>query len=200
MPKGYPNSRRADCHPDRPHFAKGLCLRCYRRLTKQRNRQRNRPKALCHPERSRFRQNLCFSCYGLVVHQQAVCHPDRPMWALGLCKACYKEKRKPKLPWKIRPKVKDYNRRANLKQYGITIEQFDAMVISQGGRCALCQKTVEHTLNVDHCHQTSQVRGLLCRGCNVALGHYERLVKLPRLLPYLAGNYSSTDVSSTIAA
>lgn len=53
--------------------------------------------------------------------------------------------------------------------YGLSPEQFDAMVVEQEGRCALCQLP-EPSLLVDHCHATSVVRGLLCQACNHLLG------------------------------
>lgn len=61
-------------------------------------------------------------------------------------------------------------RRAHLKStFGLTIEQWDKILIEQNGRCKLCQKiTIE--LCVDHDHITKQIRGLLCRKCNSAIG------------------------------
>lgn len=59
--------------------------------------------------------------------------------------------------------------RANwLKQYGITIAQYEKMLALQGGVCKICgrpPKTVR--LAVDHDHKAPhRVRGLLCRTCN----------------------------------
>jgi hypothetical protein len=66
-----------------------------------------------------------------------------------------------------------------LKKYGITIDQYEAMLQQQGGRCAICGTsepgvTVGGHLTifrVDHCHTTGAVRGLLCNRCNSGLGH-----------------------------
>ncbi len=59
-------------------------------------------------------------------------------------------------------------RRIALKRYyGITTEEYNAMLAKQGGRCALCDRT---GLHADHCHITGKFRGLLCRPHNVALG------------------------------
>ena len=57
-------------------------------------------------------------------------------------------------------------------RYGLSREDYDALLARQGGVCAICAKPSEKTLCVDHCHATGKVRGLLCRQCNVGLGCY----------------------------
>jgi hypothetical protein len=64
-------------------------------------------------------------------------------------------------------------RRDHLKRsYGITSEQYDALLAKQGGRCALCGSGF-FSLCLDHDHVTGKVRGLLCRVCNRRLGDLE---------------------------
>ena len=60
--------------------------------------------------------------------------------------------------------------RARMKKYGITAEQFEALKVAQGGRCAVCQEIFPETPQVDHCHKSGKIRGLLCGPCNKALG------------------------------
>lgn len=60
------------------------------------------------------------------------------------------------------------------KTYGIDKAEYDRLLALQGGKCAICGRkpTGERRLAVDHNHQTSQVRGLLCSGeygCNKGL-------------------------------
>lgn len=74
------------------------------------------------------------------------------------------------------PKLPARQRKARLKlYYGLTPEQYDAMALAQDGKCAICKKVVDgdhhERLHVDHDHTTGNVRGLLCRECNVMLGH-----------------------------
>ncbi len=57
------------------------------------------------------------------------------------------------------------------RKYGITSEQFNELLMRQGGACAICRGTLKK-LHVDHDHQTGRVRGLLCNCCNVGLGMF----------------------------
>jgi hypothetical protein len=63
-------------------------------------------------------------------------------------------------------------RKAKLKKYGLTPEQYDAMHEAQEGLCAICSnyQVGVNSLSVDHCHTTGSVRSLLCMKCNSALG------------------------------
>ena len=71
------------------------------------------------------------------------------------------------------------SRKAHLKNtYGLSLEEYQNLVLKQNNRCAICFK--EETakdktgklkpLCVDHCHTTGKVRALLCNNCNCLLG------------------------------
>jgi hypothetical protein len=65
------------------------------------------------------------------------------------------------------------DRRSHLKRaHGITIDDYEAMLVDQGGVCAVCGKPPRSdiSLHVDHDHSTGHRRGLLCFSCNNALG------------------------------
>ena len=73
-----------------------------------------------------------------------------------------------------RPDVKDRRKNAKLlKNYGITLAEYQEMLDSQGGVCAICQEPDKRgtKLAVDHDHLTLKNRGLLCRQCNLAVGN-----------------------------
>ena len=62
-----------------------------------------------------------------------------------------------------------------LKKYGLTKEDYYALLEKQGGHCAMCPATSSgHNMTddfcVDHNHVTNKVRGLLCSSCNLLLG------------------------------
>ena len=72
---------------------------------------------------------------------------------------------------KNKDKVKNY---ALMQKYGITLDDYNIMFMKQNGCCAVCgkhQSEMTHSLAVDHSHESGQVRGLLCDGCNVVLGY-----------------------------
>lgn len=55
-------------------------------------------------------------------------------------------------------------------RYGLTVAQFDALVIGQAGRCGKCSVELVQ-MQVDHEHGRQRaVRGLLCVNCNTGIG------------------------------
>ena len=82
-------------------------------------------------------------------------------------------------PEQIREQTRARTRKHQFaKMYGITLDDYAAMLKSQAGVCAIC-KCVEVALGkggrvkplaVDHDHDTGKVRGLLCHSCNHGLG------------------------------
>lgn len=60
-----------------------------------------------------------------------------------------------------------------LKKYGVTFADYNRMLAQQNGCCAICQRpeSPQRMFDVDHNHQTGEVRGLLCTSCNRVLGH-----------------------------
>ena len=59
------------------------------------------------------------------------------------------------------------------------------MLVSQNGVCAICLKKPEKNLVVDHCHESGNVRSLLCGKCNTGLGLF---LDSPQLL-MIASSY-----------
>jgi ferredoxin len=56
--------------------------------------------------------------------------------------------------------------------YGITPSKFIEMLNSQNKQCGICKKDITQGANIDHCHKTGNIRGLLCSSCNKGLGHF----------------------------
>lgn len=90
---------------------------------------------------------------------------------------------------RIRQKArKQYNSHL-LSHFGKSIEEYDAMLKEQQGRCAICKTLVDRIderLVVDHSHVTGVVRGLLCFNCNVGLGWFrDNMTSLSNAIEYL---------------
>lgn len=63
------------------------------------------------------------------------------------------------------------------RHYGITIEDYNKMLTEQNNGCKICDKKHNPSIKrgrlyVDHDHATGKVRGLLCGGCNSAIGYF----------------------------
>lgn len=74
-------------------------------------------------------------------------------------------------------------RRSRLKkQYGLSVEGYEQLLIMQHGVCAICGEhcPTGRKLAVDHCHTTGHVRGLLCANCNQGLGKFQDDAELLR--------------------
>lgn len=86
----------------------------------------------------------------------------------------YREANKEKLRAQARERYKrtrDQRHAYELRsRYGLSRVAWAALLEQQGGRCAVCRGEFQKRPNVDHDHDTGLVRGLLCTGCNRALG------------------------------
>lgn len=90
--------------------------------------------------------------------------------------------------WKERhpEKRKLYTRNSRIRAYGIEPEIYYEMLENQGHRCAICNaKSERRAMNIDHNHESGKVRGLLCDGCNLSLGHLERNEWVEKAKQYL---------------
>lgn len=89
------------------------------------------------------------------------------------------------------------DRKRHLKKYGLSLEDYNNMLVVQHGVCVICgdlEKTshstgLVHNLSVDHNHQTGKVRGLLCHHCNTGLGGFkDNILLLEKAIQYLKMN------------
>lgn len=80
------------------------------------------------------------------------------------------------------------------KRHGISEEVYLEKVMAQGGKCAICDQVPNDYLNIDHDHKCCNtkfscgqcIRGLLCGGCNKALGGFgDDEATLQRAIEYL---------------
>jgi hypothetical protein len=89
---------------------------------------------------------------------------------------------------------KNVRKRVLRSRYGMTPEEYDAMLKTQNGVCAICSQpeTTKHkkgtakSLSVDHDHKTGKRRDLLCHNCNCGLGRFmDDPIRLENAAAYL---------------
>jgi len=84
----------------------------------------------------------------------------------------YREKNKEQLA----ARGKEYRLKS---KYGITLTENNVLLQKQNNKCKICLVEFSNvTPNVDHCHTTNKIRGLLCRACNTGLGQFKDNTKL----------------------
>lgn len=77
---------------------------------------------------------------------------------------------------------------ARMKKYGVSQDCFQLMLAVQKNACGICKEIFLKSPHVDHCHETGEVRGLLCGQCNKALGGFKDSPEiLERAKEYLLG-------------
>ena len=76
-----------------------------------------------------------------------------------------------------------------LRQFGMTVDEWDEIVERQLGKCLICRKresSKKSRLTIDHCHETNTFRGAICHSCNVILGMCdENFIVLQRMQRYI---------------
>lgn len=91
----------------------------------------------------------------------------------------------------------NYRNRSLMRNYGLSIDDYDKILASQNFKCAICKIKgsdikygKEIFLSVDHCHETGKVRGLLCFDCNVTIGKAKDSIPiLISAIEYLSKSY-----------
>jgi len=77
---------------------------------------------------------------------------------------------------KNKDRVRAYNAKripqARAWKYGLSQEEYSAMLKAQNNCCAICVSLFQSSPTIDHDHKTEKVRGLLCMNCNLGLGHF----------------------------
>jgi hypothetical protein len=114
-------------------------------------------------------QPWCRSCY----------HDYRQAWRQDPVNAAH-EKAYHKERYDRMQATGEYNlnqRKSRLKKkYGISLNEYVALLVKQGQKCAICgspspNREGADSFDVDHDHKTGKVRGLLCKNCNLMIGN-----------------------------
>lgn len=94
----------------------------------------------------------------------------------NICKGCKNKKAREVYNGRGEQKEKDRENKLQRK-YGIGIIEYNKMLVKQEGKCCICGTinpgNGQTNFAIDHNHKTGEVRGLLCRPCNQALGLFK---------------------------
>lgn len=88
-------------------------------------------------------------------------------------------------------KIKLNGRRSYIKkQYGISLEEYEAKLLEQSNKCKICSSTLDdNSKALDHNHDTNAIRDFLCNKCNIGLGYFQDDINLlENAFKYLKGH------------
>jgi len=97
---------------------------------------------------------FCAVCRGEFLREDLTIHGRKDYFLCSKCKS-------------------DVNR---LDRFGLSPSDYDFLLKLQGYNCAICHKPLklkQYKFAVDHCHDSDDVRGILCVRCNTALGSFD---------------------------
>jgi len=99
----------------------------------------------------------------------------------GECKACHAARAKKTYEGRKGAHLLTAYRCTLRKAYGLTEQDYHDMFEEQGGKCLVCDITIENKFtknegirrHVDRCHDAGGVRGLVCHFCNSGMGMFK---------------------------
>ena len=76
---------------------------------------------------------------------------------------------------RVSPNKKVNQQRYEIKRYGITVEEYEDLILKTNGQCYICDAPPPNGKrnHIDHDHVTGKVRGILCYRCNHAIGLFK---------------------------
>jgi Recombination endonuclease VII len=117
-----------------------------------------------------------------------------------MCLRCFSKKGN---EWAAANRAKNHTHKRRhhlLIHFGMTLEEYEAILQSQNNLCAICMGSLKDPRgfapHIDHDHLTGKIRGILCQGCNNGLGNFKDNIKsLLSAVAYLRRNGSRTGLS-----
>jgi hypothetical protein len=153
-PEGLPCSRCGSPRAERSYY----CRPCQKQISHEsRLRTRNKPCTECGvaPRTTRSRCEDCERVANRKCKRRDApcqrCKVNSRDSTDGQCRACRR--------------IQGHKTR-----YGLHEGEFERLLADQGGGCLVCLRPDAPRWDVDHDHFTGEVRGVLCHGCNTAIG------------------------------
>lgn len=155
----------------RERRAKGLCQMHYKRLRKTGTLDRYGVPADPHAGTA---VKTCRRCKQVKPRIQFTSNAMAADGVKGRCRQCENELLREK--YANDPKFREATTARNRRwKYKIEPAEVQALYELQGGLCGVCQRPLDGRFDVDHSHDTNEVRGLLHRKCNLVAGFFEQM-------------------------
>ncbi|MEA2702103.1 MAG: hypothetical protein QOD63_48 [Actinomycetota bacterium] len=123
------------------------------------------------------RRNDCKACNLASKHERYLANPEAAKARVKRWQQENPERyRENQRRMRATPAGKERQRAGHLKRKdGITLKQYNELLASQGGCCAICgrEPRPDISLHLDHDHESGELRGILCFRCNNALGDFD---------------------------
>lgn len=121
------------------------------------------------PSMQKYRRYICGPCWTARQRRYDNADPHHKEKKRALA-----EQRKARwTPERKQEEVRKRYGRLIKRKYGISLEDYEEMQRRQGNACAICgtaEPRGRGGFHVDHCHETNEVRALLCTMCNMMIG------------------------------
>lgn len=125
-----------------------------------------------HTQRKHIAHGLCGSCYNKMKLNT---DPEyKRKFDVRIKKYCFDNRKKRAAQQMARRKLDPAKDRdiALKSKYGLSQKDLDNMIKRQNNQCKICNNVLKYP-NIDHCHKTGKIRGILCITCNTGLGKFK---------------------------
>lgn len=154
---------------------KNICRECHNRYNRSKYYEYNNETVSYKNERQKLYDSgflRCSDCGGIMTLDKFNSQPSGFANKKPYCKNCQKIRRKKVV--ESESQKERWNRSRRLKKYGLTFEQYEAVMLKQNNKCKICGTEVDMTtVAIDHCHSNGHIRGFLCGTCNSGLGFFK---------------------------
>lgn len=156
-----------------------------------------------------YESKQCIVCYRKERKDNAKGRSKESLSKIKEYKKGWYQTNKPRLDEKLKTKRDDFVRNREYfytmkTRFGLTKDQILEMYDKTKGNCEICgihftkMTGRKNKLNIDHCHKTNKVRGLLCHNCNLGLGNFrDDILILIKAIKYLQIHETSNSSKNT---
>lgn len=144
-------------------------------------RVQSRPRRLPRQPRPHRESDLVYREVGKLMPLRCPRCRTRPQETSGYCRSCRNEMRRVAYRRDLEKNRARVYEESIRRRFGLSLADYEDKLRKQGGLCAICGQPESarnkdgslRRLQIDHDHDSGQVRDLLCNGCNGGLAGFE---------------------------